>query len=239
MIFVMANQSVILISASMREPVCPQRCIGTILQLVGLRARRAKRILPVSISVKPRNIVRERLVKLPLSAGEPMSSIASLRNYLLQSLSAAELEELRPHLEPIELVREAVLVEAGAPLTHVYLPHSGVISLVVSLSTGETVEVAMVGRDSVFGAAAAFGGRISLTDAVVMLPGSASLLPVADFRAAADRSLAFRTQLVRHEQALFAQAQQAAACNASHPVEARLSRWLLRARDLSDSESCR
>jgi CRP-like cAMP-binding protein len=70
-----------------------------------------------------------------------------------------------------------------------------------------------------------------------MLPGSASLLPVADFRAAADRSLAFRTQLVRHEQALFAQAQQAAACNASHPVEARLSRWLLRARDLSDSES--
>jgi CRP-like cAMP-binding protein len=166
-----------------------------------------------------------------------MSSIASLRNHLLQSLSAAELEELRPHLEPIELVREAVLVEAGAPLTHVYLPHSGVISLVVSLSTGETVEVAMVGRDSVFGAAAAFGGRISLTDAVVMLPGSASLLPVADFRAAADRSLAFRTQLVRHEQALFAQAQQAAACNASHPVEARLSRWLLRARDLSDSES--
>ena len=30
--------------------------------------------------------------------------------------------------------------------------------------------------------------------------------------------------------------QQSAACNASHSVEARLSRWLLRARDLSDSE---
>ena len=95
----------------------------------------------------------------------------------------------------------------------------------------------MVGRDSVFGAAAALDGGISLTDAVVLLPGTASILDVADFRAAADRSAAFRTLLARHEQALFAQAQQSAACNASHSVEARLSRWLLRARDLCDSES--
>ena len=165
-----------------------------------------------------------------------MSSIAPLRNHLLQSLPTTEFEALRPHLEVVELVRETILVEAGATLTHVYLPHSGVISLVVSLSEGQTVEVAMVGRDSVFGAAAALDGRISLTDAVVMLPGTASILAVAEFRAAADRSLAFRTLLVRHEQALFAQAQQSAACNASHSVEARLSRWLLRARDLSGSE---
>lgn len=166
-----------------------------------------------------------------------MSSIAPLRNHLLHSLPATEFEALQPRLEPVELVREAVLVEAGSPLTHVYLPHSGVISLMVSLSAGETVEVAMVGRDSVFGAAAALDGRISLTDAVVMLPGTASLMAVADFRAAADRSIAFRRLLVRHEQALFAQAEQAAACNASHSVEARLSRWLLRARDLSGIEN--
>jgi CRP-like cAMP-binding protein len=46
-----------------------------------------------------------------------------------------------------------------------------------------------------------------------------------------------RTIVVRHEQALFAQAQQLAACNASHQVEARLARWLLRAHDLCGSES--
>jgi CRP-like cAMP-binding protein len=34
-----------------------------------------------------------------------------------------------------------------------------------------------------------------------------------------------------------AQAQQSAACNASHNVEARLSRWLLRSRDLSGGDS--
>ena len=36
-------------------------------------------------------------------------------------------------------------------------------------------------------------------------------------------------------QALFAQAQQSAACNASHTVETRLARCLLRVRDLSGS----
>jgi CRP-like cAMP-binding protein len=166
-----------------------------------------------------------------------MSLVLRSSNYLLQSLPEAVFEALQPHLEVVDLVREAVLVEAGAPLTHVYLPHSGVISLVVSLSQGQTVEVAMVGSDSIFGAAAALDGGISLTDAIVMLPGTASIIDVAPFRAAAARSAAFRAQLVRHEQALFAQAQQSAACNASHSVEARLSRWLLRARDLRGSES--
>ena len=56
-------------------------------------------------------------------------------------------------------------------------------------------------------------------------------------RAIAGQSATFRDLLVRHEQALLAQAQQSAACNASHSVEARLSRWLLRARDLWDGET--
>jgi CRP-like cAMP-binding protein len=166
-----------------------------------------------------------------------MPSVPSSRNQLLQALPLVELEALRPHLESVGLVGETVLIEAGAPLTHVYLPHSGVISMTVRLSEGQSVEVAMVGRDSVFGASTAVGDEISLTDAVVRLPGTASILKVADFRAAADRSATLRSALIRHEQALLAQAQQSAACNASHSVEARLSRWLLRARDLCDSET--
>ena len=69
----------------------------------------------------------------------------------------------------------------------------------------------------------------------IVLAGLRLGLEVANFRAAADRSVAFRKLLARHEQALLAQAQQSAACNASHSVEARLSRWLLRARELCES----
>lgn len=166
-----------------------------------------------------------------------MSSIVPWRNQLLLSLPAAELEMLRGHLGFAELVKETVLIAAGAPQSHVYLPHSGVISLMVSLSGGQSVEVAMIGRESIFGAAAALGSPRSFADAVVVLSGTASIFDVAQFRAAADRNVAFRTTLVRHEQALLAQAQQSAACNAAHPVEARLSRWLLRARDIYDGET--
>ena len=166
-----------------------------------------------------------------------MTSLSRPPNSLLQALSAAEFEALRPHLEPIELVREDVLVEAGAPLTHIYLPHGGAVSLMVHLADGQTVEVAMIGRDSVLHAAAALADGKALTDAVVLLPGSASVLDISALREAADRSVFLRNLLGRHEQALFAQAQQSAVCNASHSVEARLSRWLLRARDLCDSET--
>jgi len=121
-------------------------------------------------------------------------------------------------------------------LQHVYLPHSGVVSMMVSLSEGQTVEVAMVGRDGVIGAAAAVDAGPALTDAVVVVPGAASVLKAENLRAAADQSGVLRKHLARHEQALLVQAQQSAACNASHSVEARLSRLLLRARDLCDSE---
>ena len=47
--------------------------------------------------------------------------------------------------------------------------------------------------------------------------------------------MTFRTTLIKHEQVLLAQSQQSAACNATHTIEARLSRWLLRCRDLIGS----
>jgi CRP-like cAMP-binding protein len=165
-----------------------------------------------------------------------MDAIPHSPNHLLAALPGADFARLRPHLETIELVQEHVLVGAGDRLTRVFFPHHGVISLVVSLAGGGMVEVAMIGSDSVFGGSAALDGNISLTDAIVQLPGTASTLEVAVLRAAAEESIAFRTTLIRHEQALFAQAQQSAACNAMHSAEARLARWLLRMHDLAGED---
>ena len=165
-----------------------------------------------------------------------MQAVPSPPNRLLQILPAADFQSLCPHLEPVELAKRSVLIETGVPPQHIYLPHSGIVSMMVSLSEGQTVEVAMVGRDTIVGASAALDAGPALTDAIVVAPCTASVLKAGDLRAAADRSSTLRKHLARHQQTLLVQAQQSAACNASHSVEARLSRMLLRARDLCDSE---
>jgi CRP-like cAMP-binding protein len=166
-----------------------------------------------------------------------MASLDRPSNQLLQALSAVEFETLRPRLRPFEMVRDSVLAEAGSALTQVYFPHDGTVSIVVRLSEGQTLEAAMIGRDSAIGAFEALDDGISSTDAVVLFPGTASIVDLDDFKTVAGQSTKLRILVARHEQALLAQVQQSAACNTSHSVEARLSRWLLRARDLNDGGS--
>jgi CRP-like cAMP-binding protein len=158
-------------------------------------------------------------------------------NQLLQMLDAADFAWLEPYLVTVEMVRETVLGAMGAPLKHVYFPHGGSVSVTVSVAEGQTIEVAMLGRDGVVGGGAALADGIALTDAVVLFPGTASVLDCATFRKIADGNVRFRGLMIRHEQALLAQAQQSLLCNTLHPVEARLARWLLRARDLCDSDA--
>jgi hypothetical protein len=61
-------------------------------------------------------------------------------NNLLSSLSLADFDLLRPNLQHIEMVHEAVLARAGDMLARVYFPHSGIISLVLGLADGESVK---------------------------------------------------------------------------------------------------
>jgi CRP-like cAMP-binding protein len=56
-------------------------------------------------------------------------------------------------------------------------------------------------------------------------------------KSAALRSAQLLALLIRHEQTVYAQAQQSAACFAAHHVQSRLCRWLLRARDLSGTNT--
>jgi CRP-like cAMP-binding protein len=157
-------------------------------------------------------------------------------NRFLSSLAAEDFELIRPHLRVAELPREHILLRTGDILEQVYFPHSGVLSLVLPLSKGETIEIALIGRDSTLGAFAALGEAVSLSDVFVLITGIASIMDVDRLRAATEMSSRLRTTLVKHQQALFVQAQQTAGCNASHSVEARVARWLLRARDLAGSD---
>ena len=162
-----------------------------------------------------------------------METMARPSNGFLSALAADDYELIRPHLQTIDLPQETVLVTTGETLKRAYFPHRGVISLMVELPKGEHVQVAMVGRDSLFGALSAMGDAAALNSAVVLVAGTASVMDLDRLRAAADRSASLRTLLTRHGLAVYVQVQQTAGCNAAHPVESRLSRCLLQIHDLS------
>jgi CRP-like cAMP-binding protein len=159
------------------------------------------------------------------------------QNLLLASLSPGNLTLLRPHLKLMHVEQRKVLFEAGDEVQACYFPLTAIISLVIGLQNGETVESAMVGCDGVVSASSALDGKISLSKGVVQLAGEIMACPANALKAAAMQSPSLLSLLLRHEQTLFAQAQQSTACMANHNIESRLCRWLLRARDLARSDT--
>ena len=113
--------------------------------------------------------------------------LQSQSNAILASLSAGDASTLRPHLKPVNLPQKTILYEAGDIVKSVYFPMSAVISLVVTLETGETTEAAMVGKDGAVGAASALDGKIAMSRAIVQLGGDAMVCDPAIFKSAAMR----------------------------------------------------
>jgi hypothetical protein len=109
----------------------------------------------------------------------------------------------------------------------VYFPQTGVISLIVGLTSGQFVEAGMLGRNGVIGAGAPLDGAIAINSAIAQVESSGIVAETVVLRRLARESETLRISFVRHEQVLTAHTQQVAACNALHELEERLSRWLL------------
>jgi len=159
-------------------------------------------------------------------------SINRILNALPQNIFAA----VEPHLKAVTLTFGDVLAASGQPVDRVYFPTDGVVSLVVEMKVGEMIETAMVGRDGVANGMVALDGKLSLHKAIVQVAGMALAISPDTLRGLCDDFPPFRSLIIRHEQVVLAQAQQSAGCNASHTVEARMCRWLLRIRDLTGSD---
>jgi CRP-like cAMP-binding protein len=159
-----------------------------------------------------------------------------MENRLLVALPPADLDLLMPELEVVPLHQDRALSRAGDQIEHVYFPHSGAISLMVHMANGKAVATAAIGREGGVGLLSVLGPSPSAITAVVHAPGTASRILAARFHAAFTRSAAIRQIVQTHVRALLIQLQHGAACNALHPVEARLARWLLHFRDRIDRD---
>jgi len=156
-------------------------------------------------------------------------------NHLLAALSRADFTELKALLKQVTLEQGVVLQEPGEEVEQIYFPHDGMVSLLAVMKDGRAIETATVGAEGVVGVMAGIGLHIALTRAVVQLPLVASKISATGFRKAVQSSNTLRNLVVRANDALLAQVQITAACNALHTIEARLARWILQSSDRSRS----
>ena len=161
---------------------------------------------------------------------------APVRNGLLAALPPEALERLRPGLQRVELPFDKTLYPADGAVEAVLFPESGMLSLLATLEGGDQVEVGIVGREGLVGLPLVFGDDRSLVEARVQQEGTALRIGAASFRAAMEESAALREVLHRYALAFQAQVTMTAACNARHPIEQRLARWLLIAHDRAGAD---
>jgi CRP-like cAMP-binding protein len=158
-------------------------------------------------------------------------------NRLLAALEPEDFARLEPHLEIVDLEKGQVLYEAGDTIRYTYFPHNTVVSLVNVLEDGGSVEVAVFGREALFGLISALYTRESFGRYIVHLPGSASRIEIDRVQEVVNQRPRIRLLLHRFTEALLAQTFQTVACNAVHAVEARCCRWILSTQDRVDQDT--
>lgn len=167
-----------------------------------------------------------------------MSSAKSppVSNRLLAALPKKDYQTLQRHLEEIPLVLGEIIYQPNAPVSDVYFPNSGIVSLLAGDDERTTLEVGLVGKEGMVGLGIFLGVDSSLNRAVVQGAGSAMKMKAAAFRKESYNG-AFSRLLRRYSHSVLTQIQQSAVCNQFHSVNARLARWLLMTHDrMGDDE---
>ena len=167
----------------------------------------------------------------------PLSSDLVFRNRILRALPQAELDHLRPHLQPVPLRQKQILHEVGAPIEDLYFIENGLASVLTTTAHGDAIEVRMTGREGLTGFPYLLGVKILRQRIIVQVPGNALRISAAPFKGEFERREVLRHTVLCFVNAAFAMTSQTAACNRLHSVEQRCARWLLNASDRIGSDT--
>jgi len=165
----------------------------------------------------------------------PSTIDAMARNHMLASLPIDLGEMIAPDLSEISLRKPQVIIERGAVIEFIYFPTSCMISMVVDLNNGNTVEALAVGNDGFVETAAFLDKANSTFKGLVQISGNALRMRVEDFRTHLEDPR-FRGPVGSYVEEAMASMAQSSACLAFHPVEQRLARWLLEVQDRVEAE---
>jgi CRP-like cAMP-binding protein len=148
------------------------------------------------------------------------------QNRLLSVLSPRVLESLSPFAEAVSFNRGDILAHAADKIEYCYFPTNGMISLVSGTSEGDAVEIAYVGSEDFVGFLILFGKDKMLYDAFAQSGSKCIAIEAMAIVKLFDRSIEFRTAMLRFSYVIIRQFTQTCVCNHFHTIESRICRWL-------------
>jgi len=151
-------------------------------------------------------------------------------NLLLAALSPRDLNLLRPHLRSVVLALRHEIEAPNVPIANAVFMEDGVAS-VVAVSSGQRIEVGLIGREGMTGTAIVLGNHRSPHATYIQVAGKGQRISAARLRTAMAASGAMRALFLKYVQAFTIQTAHTAIANGRATLDERLSRWLLMAQD--------
>jgi len=155
------------------------------------------------------------------------------KNRILAALPRRELNRIEPHLFPVVFELKTKLLDGKSP--YAYFLEEGLASVVLTTERGETVEVGVVGKEGVVGIPILLGAGSAPGSTFIQIDGSGFRMKAQLLKEAFERPGQLRQILQKYLQAFLIQTAQTGVCNRLHPIQERLSRWLLSCHDRAES----
>ncbi len=153
-------------------------------------------------------------------------------NRLLSTFPKEARAMIEPYAERVELALGQVVQGRGDDVTWTYFPFGpAMVSLVVDLSGGRSIEVASIGHEGAIGGIVSCGHAPAFARSEVLVAGPALRVEMKALEDAKTRSGHIRNLFCRFSDYLLGQVMQSVACNSFHTIEQRAARWLLTAQD--------
>ena len=132
----------------------------------------------------------------------------------------------------VQLKAGEVILDRGDEVLATLFPFGPtLVSMAVQLSSGRTVEVALIGQRGAVGGIISCGQAPAFARALVLVGGPAFRMPMAALENGKRRSSFIANLFCRFSDYLLSQVMQSVACNAYHSIPERAARWLLHAQD--------
>jgi CRP-like cAMP-binding protein len=153
-------------------------------------------------------------------------------NRLLSTFSREARALLEPFGTMVDLSPGETVLQRGEQVRSSLFPIGGtMITMVVELTGGRSIEVASIGKGGAVGGIVSCGHAPAFSRAEVLVGGRALRVPMNALEDAKKRSPFIANLFCRYSDYLLSTVMQSVACNAFHSIPERAARWLLHVQD--------